>query len=409
MIPQILSLENTQQITELMREMNVDKEGINIMRPKAKMYVIKIKTLSNIGASIIKQQMLSLGGEAAICRDALTGKKKITDCLIFGTILQLYRLTEKLKIQEFRLPKLAEELKFVLDNYQRKVFLVKLPRFNLKLGERTHIMGIINLTPDSFSGDGLYKDQRQKTRGKRSLDTVVNYIEKMTEHGADIIDIGGESSRPGAKPVSVKEEIERTIPVIKRLVKRINTPISIDTSKAEVAERALDLGVSMVNDITALRRNEKMAKLISSYKAGLILMHMRGVPLTMQRSPEYSDLISEIIDYLDRAIKLALSFGIEREKIIIDPGIGFGKTTEHNLQILRRLKEFKVLGRPVLVGVSRKSFIGNVLNRSVEERLFGTLASIAISIANGADIVRVHDVKEVSDTVKISDAILKER
>jgi dihydropteroate synthase len=230
----------------------------------------------------------------------------------------------------------------------------------------------------------------------------------MVSCGADIIDIGGESSRPYARPISVEEEIQRVIPVLKKLVKRINVPISIDTYKPEVAKRALDLGVSIINDITALRKNQEMARLISSYKAGVILMHMKGRPLTMQRSPNYSDVVSEIIDYLNRAITFALNFGIEREKIIIDPGIGFGKNTEHNLEILRRLREFKVLGRPLLVGVSRKSFIGNVLNKPVEDRLFGTLASVSLAIANGADIVRVHDVKEISDTVKICDAILRD-
>jgi len=406
MIPQILSLDNTGQIIKEMEDIGVDKEGINIMAGKSNLYKIKIKNLSNISANILKQEMLSLGGDAAISKDSLTGKKKSTDCLILGTISQLERLNDKLKLQPFGLSKLSDKIKLTLDNYRREDFSLKLPCFNLNLGKKTYIMGIVNLTPDSFSGNGLYKFKVQSSKFK-VIDGVIRFAEKMVSEGADIIDIGGESSRPRAKPIPFKEELERVIPVIKRLIKRIKVPISIDTYKSEVAERALDLGVNIVNDITALRKNEKMAKIISSYKAGLILMHMKGTPLTMQRAPFYKDLIGEIIDYLNRAIEFALSYGIEREKIIVDPGIGFGKTTEHNLEILRRLKEFRVLGYPILVGSSRKSFIGNILNKPAEFRLFGTMAAVAISICKGANIVRVHDIKEISDVVKICDAILK--
>ena len=414
MIPQVLSLDETDKISKIMQNIGVDKEGIKIMTPKTKTYVIKTKSLSNISANILKQEILSLGGDAAISRDVLTGEKKSTDCLLFGTLLQLNRLTDKLKTQPFGLDKLATQIKCILNDYQKRDFLIKLPKFKLQLGKRIYIMGIVNLTPDSFSGDGLYKLKvHSHTKGVRTkfkvIDEVIRVVEEMVSDGADMIDIGGESSRPGARAISAKEEIERVIPVLKKLVRKVNVPISIDTYKPEVAKRALDLGVSIINDITALRRKEKMVKIISSYKVGVILMHMKGNPRTMQRLPNYEDLISEIIDYLDRQIKFALDFGIEKERIIIDPGIGFGKTTEDNLETLRRLREFKVLGRPILIGVSRKSFIGNVLNKPVAERLFGTMAAVAMSITNGADIVRVHDVKEISEVVKMCDAICKVR
>jgi dihydropteroate synthase len=229
----------------------------------------------------------------------------------------------------------------------------------------------------------------------------------MVRDGADIIDIGGESTRPGAKPVSAKEEIARTVPVIKKISQKIKVPISIDTEKSEVAEQALDSGASIVNDISSLRYDKKMAKVAARYKAGLVLMHMQGRPRTMQKNPHYQSLIEEIIDYLDQSIKMAQDAGIDKEKIIIDPGIGFGKTLAHNLEILRRLREFKSLGRPILVGPSRKSFLGKILNVEPQERIMGTAAAVSLAIANGANIVRVHDVAQIRQVAKISDAIIE--
>lgn len=226
----------------------------------------------------------------------------------------------------------------------------------------------------------------------------------MIDDGADIIDIGGESSRPGAQPVSIKEELARTIPVIKKLAKKINVPISIDTYKPEVARQALDNGAIIVNDITGLR-NPEMIKVISRYKAGVVIMHMRGKPQTMQDNPVYKSLIDEIIDFLDDAIKKAVAAGISRDKIIIDPGIGFGKTFQHNLIILNKLSEFKVLGLPILVGPSRKSFIGKILKAEPGQRLFGTIGASILAAKNGAKIIRVHDVKEVKQALKVFDAL----
>jgi dihydropteroate synthase len=261
-------------------------------------------------------------------------------------------------------------------------------------------MGIVNLTPDSFSGDGFYK----LTKTYELTNSIVNYAEQLVKDGADIIDVGGESSRPGAKPVSVKEELSRTIPVIKVLNKKINVPISIDTYKPEVARVALESGAVMVNDITGLR-NPKMAKVIARYKAGVVIVHMKGNPASMQKDPEYASLIDELIDYLDKAINRAQAAGIDKEKIIIDPGIGFGKSVEHNLEIVNRLQEFKALARPILVGPSRKSFIGKILNVGPQQRIFGTVSSYVLAAKSGANILRVHDVKEVKQALKILEAI----
>jgi len=258
-------------------------------------------------------------------------------------------------------------------------------------------MGVLNVTPDSFSDGGLFFSEKK----------AIEHALRLIEDGADIIDIGGESTRPGSEPVSVEEEIRRTISVIKAISREIKVPISIDTYKAEVAKQALDAGASIVNDISGLRFDPEMPKIVAKYCVPVIIMHIKGRPKDMQQNPVYEALIPEIMDYLRISIRLANKFGISDDKIIIDPGIGcFGKTFEHNLEIIKNLKEFTLLGRPVAVGVSRKAFIGKILGDvPPSERLEGTAAAVAISIFNGANIVRVHDVKEMAKVAKVADAI----
>jgi dihydropteroate synthase len=229
----------------------------------------------------------------------------------------------------------------------------------------------------------------------------------MEKEGADIIDIGGESTRPNAKFVKEEEEIRRVIPVIKNLNRKIKIPISIDTRKSKVAREAIEHGASMVNDISGLNWDSKMIKVIRDYKVPVVIMHIKGTPQTMQKNPKYNDVISEIYDYFLKAIEKALKNGIKKEKIIIDPGIGFGKLLKHNIEILKRLIEFKSLGYPILIGTSRKSFIGQLLNLPVDRRLNGSLASSAVSIMNGADILRVHDVRQTKELAKVIDSIIR--
>jgi len=261
-------------------------------------------------------------------------------------------------------------------------------------------MGILNITTDSFSDGGRFFDK--STAVKRAL--------QMREEGADIIDIGGESTRPGSEPVPVEEELRRTIPVIEAIAKEIPIPISIDTYKAEVAQRALDAGASIVNDISGLRFDPEMAKVVSEYKVPVVVMHIRGKPKDMQINPVYEALIPEIMDYLRGSIRLALDAGIQDDMIVIDPGIGFGKTLEQNLNIIHNLQEFTSLERPVLIGASRKAFIGKILgDKSPGERFEGTAAAVAISILNGANIIRVHDLKEMVKVAKVADAIKREK
>ena len=268
--------------------------------------------------------------------------------------------------------------------------------FSLDFSKKTYIMGVLNVTPDSFSDGGLFFNE------KKAVERALGLI----EDGADIIDIGGESTRPGSEPVPVEEEIRRTIAAIKAISKEIKVPISIDTYKAAVAKHALDAGASMVNDISGLRFDPDMPKVVAEYKVPVIIMHIKGRPKDMQQSTVYEALIPEIMDYIRASILLARNCGILEDRIIIDPGIGFGKTFEHNLEIIKNLKEFTLLGRPVAVGVSRKAFIGKILGDvPPSERLEGTASAVAISIFNGANIIRVHDVKEMAKVAKVADAI----
>ncbi len=382
-----------------MHDIGVDPYGIKIMLPKAAVYLVHLSAVSNVVANILKQEMLSLGGDVAVARGALTGAIKNTDCLIMGTLSQIIRLLEKLQKQPFGLSALGNDLSRKIENYRRDNFVLSLGAYKLNLTRRTHIMGIVNLTDDSFSGDGLLKST---DCGLRS--TVYDVVAQMINDGADIIDVGGQSSRPGAKTITSKEEIKRTAPIIKKLAKKIKKPISIDTYKPDVAKAALDNGALIINDITGLR-NPKMAKIAAKYKAGVVIMHMLKTPRTMQKNPRYNILIKDIINYLNQAIVTALNAGVAQEKIIIDPGIGFGKTFEHNLEILNKLSELKVLGQPILVGLSRKSFIGKIIDKAPQERLAGTISACVLAAHNGAKILRVHDVKQIKEALKVFDAL----
>lgn len=262
--------------------------------------------------------------------------------------------------------------------------------------KKTYIMGILNVTPDSFSDGGIYFDKS----------SAIQRAIQMVDEGADIIDIGGASTRPGSEPISIEEEIKRTIPVIESISGKLTIPISIDTYRAEVAEEALNAGASMVNDISGLRFDPKMSHVVAKHNVPLVIMHIKGTPKDMQNNPQYEALIPEIMDYIREGIRIALRAGVREDMVIIDPGIGFGKTFDHNLKIIKNLHEFTSLQKPILIGVSRKAFIGKLLNDAPPlERLEGTASATAISIFNGANIIRVHDVAEMLKVVKVADAI----
>ena len=262
---------------------------------------------------------------------------------------------------------------------------------------KTLLMGVLNVTPDSFSDGGRFFDR----------DAAVAHAIEMAAEGADIIDVGGESTRPGSREVSVEEEIARVVPVIEKLAGKVKCEISIDTRKSKVAEAALKAGASIVNDVSGLRHDKDIAKVAAKYKAGMILMHMQGEPENMQDAPRYRDLIGEIKEFLRLSADEAFKAGVEKGSIVIDPGIGFGKTVEHNLEILNRLDEFKDLGFPICIGTSRKSFLGKVLDKpAADDRLAGTIATCVVAVMKGARILRVHDVKAVKEAVTITEKIL---
>jgi dihydropteroate synthase len=278
----------------------------------------------------------------------------------------------------------------------------KLARRSLPYGERTLVMGVLNVTPDSFSDGGQFF----------SLDRAVAHAEQMIAEGADIIDVGGESTRPGSEFVSEDEELRRVIPVIEKLATISHIPISIDTTKPSVARAACEAGAEIINDISGLRFDPALAAVAKSVEAGLVLMHSRGTPKDMQQIPFAPDIITDVVDGLRRSVSIAERFGVARESLAIDPGIGFGKSVEQNLEIIQRLsdlsREFAAL--PIVIGTSRKSFLGKLLNGApADERLYGTIATVVASVLNGAHIVRVHDVKETVEAVKLTDAMRQVR
>ena len=261
--------------------------------------------------------------------------------------------------------------------------------------DRPFLMGVVNVTPDSFFDGGRYDDPQR----------AVEHALRLVEEGADLLDIGAESTRPGAVPVDEREECRRLIPVVAAVAKAVSVPISVDTSKAEVARAAIDAGAVMVNDVTALRGDGAMVDVVAEAGVGLVLMHMQGTPETMQKAPRYDDVVGEVAQFLTERARWAIAHGVARDRIVLDPGIGFGKTLQHNLDLLANLHAFVHLEFPVLVGPSRKGFIGQLTDQAVEARAWGTAAAVALAVEQGANILRVHDVGPMKDVVRVAVAI----
>ncbi len=370
--------------------------GIKIMEPKFSFLVFYITNLTPLECNILKQEALSCGAEAAVPMRAVECKFRRGDIFLSGTIKELEQLSQKLKIEPFFLKRIGQEIEETIQEKKRPYFKISSKK-RLSSDKRPIIMGILNITPDSFSDGGRFFNFQDAVKHGMSL----------CEDGADIIDIGGESTRPGSLGISTKEEIKRVIPVIKYLAKEINIPISIDTTKSEVAEAALDNGAKIINDISGLRFDRKMAKIAARYDCGLIIMHTRSRPRTMQKGIiHYKNLLADITDYLARSIEIACDAGANFENIAIDPGIGFGKTVEQNIQIIKDILAFRTLKRPVLIGASRKSFLGHITGRDVNAREDATTAIHTIIASYGADILRVHNVKATMDAIRVSRALM---
>ncbi|MBU1064206.1 dihydropteroate synthase [bacterium] len=377
-----------------MKSLSVDPGGIRIMSSKGEFYILKTDPIPAPAANILKQQMLSVGGECAVSRGAATCTIDKAPAILSGTKKHYLKLIENLKYQIFGLDLLRKELRnYFSDDFLQSKLRLGSHTFNFK--KKTAVMGILNITPDSFSDGGKHLGFE---------DAVASGLQ-MEQDGADIIDIGGESTRPGAEPLDLETELNRVIPVIEALRKKTDIPISIDTYKSAVARKALEAGADLVNDISGMTFDPQMADTVAEFNAAVCLMHIKGTPRNMQVDPQYENLIDEILHFLNNSVKSALNAGIHRNKILIDPGIGFGKTVADNYTILRYLKEFESLGQPILIGLSRKSLIGKVLDLPMDQRLEGSLAGLAAAIINGASIVRVHDVQESVRAVTIADTI----
>jgi len=395
----IIALADIAEAQKELKTLGVDLAGIELMAPKAIYRAIKIQDLRPVAANILKQEMLSVGGEAATSHGSINQSVEKTDVLLFGTLKHLKHVIRKMKTHQFGLPVLATDLEVLLQNYDSMPKPMQIGHKLFDFSQRTFVMGILNVTPDSFSDGGKFQN----------IDLAVEHAEQMLRDGADIIDVGGESTRPGSNPISIEEELLRVIPVVKKVFQSTNAVISIDTTKAEVARQAIAAGAAMVNDISGLRADTNMATVIAEEKVPVCLMHIKGTPKEMQINPVYSDMMAEIGDYLLEGLAIAKRAGILHEKLIVDPGIGFGKTVEQNLEIFDELRELKVLGCPLLIGPSRKNVIGKILDLPVEDRLEGTAALVALSVVNGANLVRVHDVKQMQRVVKMIDAILRRK
>ncbi|KAF0220211.1 MAG: dihydropteroate [Geobacteraceae bacterium] len=375
---------------------NADPFSIRNLGPKMLHRLLLVEGVGCEEGNILKQEILAMGGDAAVTRGAPECGILRSDVIIMGTEKQLRRLCSTLLHHPLGFSILAAEIIKLLDTEANPPKTWQIGRRTLDFSRQGCVMGILNVTPDSFSDGNRFSD----------VDRAVERALEMEAEGADIIDIGGESTRPFAPPVDEREELTRVMPVLERLAGLLKIPVSIDTYKSAVAREALAAGAEIVNDISALTFDERMAGVVAGAGAGLVLMHTRGKPSDMQKDTAYGSIIAEITASLNKLLAMAESAGIAAERIVVDPGIGFGKSAEGNLEIVRRLAEFSVLGRPIMVGISRKSFIGKVLGREVGERAFGTAAAVAVALANGASIFRVHDVKEMRDVVDMATALL---
>ena len=393
----VIKINNLEEAAAIFKKIGVDPYGIDAMASKTININILLEDQPCKIANIIKQEMLSVGGDAAIARGSVSCSVSVSDILIMGTLKQISTLVKKIEKQPFGLNLIARNILEILKNISQNEYVLKTFRREIHLGKKTLIMGILNVTPDSFSDGGLYCNQQKAV--ERGL--------QMVGEGADIIDIGGESTRPGAASVSAAIELKRVLPVIESLVKQVKIPISIDTKKAQVARMAVKIGAEIVNDISALNSDKDMAKAVREMRAAVILMHMWGNPRNMQKGNlVYDNLMGEITDYLKKSSEKALKAGIEKDCLVIDPGIGFGKTPEDNYKIIKNLSQLKELGMPVMIGTSRKSFIGKVTGGEPEQRLEGTAATVAAAIMNGCHIIRVHDVATMKKVAAVTDAIV---
>jgi len=391
----VLGIDNLKQAEMELARINYDKTSIPVMDDKVVFRVVKLENISTKNANLLKQTFLVNGGEVAVGRSSMNLGTAYADVLLCATIKQFQMAIAQLKIEPWGLPTIAEAIERTLNNiesFPQRSY--DWQHHSLKImPRRTLIMGILNVTPDSFSDGGKYN----------TIDKALYHVEEMIQCGADIIDIGAESTRPyfGAEKISAEEEMNRLGPLLERVLSISTVPVSVDTYKSNVALEALNLGAHMINDIWGLQQDYNMAKVVAGYNAPIIIMHNQDTTHYQQ------DIMSEIYDFLQKSISIGIQAGIDPNNIIIDPGIGFGKTPEQNLIVMSRLDELRSLGCPILLGTSNKRFIGEVLGLPVEERVEGTGATVAIGIMKGSNIVRVHNVQAMARIAKMTDAMMR--
>ncbi len=393
----LIDIRSPQDAAALIDQIGSDRHGIALMKNKMVHYNFRVGPLPAAAANIIKQEMLSVGGEAAVTRGVINCSAVDSDAILSATRKQFRKFCRKLRAQPFSLALMADQIESALKAREKSTGLpFKCRGLDVDLKERSLIMGILNITPDSFSDGNRFF----------TLNDAQKQARRLVADGADIIDIGGESTRPGAEKVSLKEELQRVLPVIEALRCEFpELPLSIDTYKSEVAAAAIQSGADLINDISGFHFDSNMARVAAETKAYCCLMHIQGTPEAMQNNPVYEDLFAEISAYFEESIGIALAAGVERNRIILDPGIGFGKTLNHNLLLLKYLSEFTGFGLPLLLGTSRKSFISKLTGADVNERLPASLATVAQGLSNGANIVRVHDVAATRQVLTVIDAI----
>jgi dihydropteroate synthase len=397
----ILSLASEADVRREMLRVGCDPEGVAIMAPNARSWVLCIENVSAPAANILKQEMLAAGGDAVTHRDTITARAPRGPVLAFGTRAVLYSVAKKLGAQPFGLPAVGVAMRRALQARGARGGELRLGGRVFPAG-RTLVMGVLNVTPDSFSDGGRFTDPR----------AAVAHAEAMLRDGADLIDVGGASTRPGAAPVAEDEELRRVLPVLDAL-QSIGASLSIDTTSARVALAACRRGAVLVNDVTGLREGDVLAQIAAEHDAGVCVMHMRGTPATMQSDTRYDDLLGDVVRALAESAARAVGAGVPEESVVLDPGLGFGKSAAQNCVLVRRLGDVCALGHPVLVGASRKSFLGRYAAAPgarepvpVDERESAGIALAALAATHGARIVRAHDVRATVHAVRVADAVL---
>ena len=385
-------------VLDEMRRTGATERGVQRMMAKGECLAVALERLSRIQANLLKQEMLAAGGDCAVSRGICSEEAAETNVVVVGSRRQFADGLARLAEEPFDLAAVAGEIRRALDGYALRQFAVCMGPRRITVGPGPALVGIVNVTPDSFSDGGSFLDPK----------AAVAHGRRLAAEGADILDVGGESTRPGADPIGEEEELRRVLPVLGALASDPGVPLSIDTRRARVAREAAAAGACLVNDVTGLTGDPAMARTVAETGSGLVLMHILGDPKTMQVAPRYDNLMADICRFLRRGLAAAREAGVAEDHILVDPGIGFGKTLEHNVEILARLGQLRTLGRPIMVGVSRKAFIGKLTGVQVPaERLFGTAAACTWAVAAGALLLRVHDVKEMSQALAVAGAVVQ--